>query len=120
MIAISWGKQMAGISKKMGAVTLIVTATCALAALPARADYSTTVNPATNWGTWQGWGSSLAWWANVFGTNANMADVLYTRNNPISFSSNQGTYSLPGLGLNVVRNKVGGTSTTPITVGGNT
>ena len=109
---------MAGISKKMGAVTLIVTATCALAALPARADYSTTVNPATNWGTWQGWGSSLAWWANVFGTNANMADVLYTRNNPISFSSNQGTYSLPGLGLNVVRYNVGGTSTTPIAVGG--
>src|SRR5438876_6209702 len=31
------------------------------------ADYSTTINPQTTWGTWEGWGTSLCWWANVFG-----------------------------------------------------
>jgi galactan endo-1,6-beta-galactosidase len=91
-----------------------------IAASPARADYATTVNPSTNWGTWQGWGSSLAWWANQFGTNTGMADALYTLNGSISFTSNTGTYSLPGLGFNIVRYNVGGTSTSPITVGGTT
>ncbi|MEI9959844.1 MAG: hypothetical protein WDM76_01555 [Limisphaerales bacterium] len=33
----------------------------------ARADYTTTINPQTTWGVWEGWGTSLCWWANVFG-----------------------------------------------------
>ena len=88
-------------------------------AQPALADYTTTVNPSTTWGTWQGWGSSLAWWANVFGTRTDMADVLYTLNTT-SFTSNQGTQSLPGLGFNVARYNVGGTSTQSTNVGGTT
>lgn len=101
-----------------GLAALLSAAGLALA-VPARADYTTTVNPGTSWGTWQGWGSSLCWWANQFGTRDDMADVLYTLNT-VSFTSNQGTQSLPGLGLNVVRYNAGGTSTLPITVGGTT
>ena len=85
----------------------------------ARADYTTTINPATNWGAWQGWGSSLAWWANRFGSRDDMADVLYTLNT-VLFTGNQGTQSLPGLGLNVARYNVGGTGVYSINVGGAT
>jgi galactan endo-1,6-beta-galactosidase len=84
--------------------------------VPAHADDTTTVNPATSWGTWRGWGSSLAWWANQFGSRDDMADVLYTLNT-VSFTSNQGTQSLPGLGFNVVRYNAGGTGTQPINGG---
>src|SRR4051794_37278703 len=111
---------MGRLSTKTCVLTLVIMGACALGGPPVRADYTTIVNPGTNWGTWQGWGSSLAWWANQFGTNTNMADVVYTLNNPITFTSNSGTYSLPGLGLNVVRYNAGGTSTSPITIGGTT
>src|SRR5712691_8810416 len=46
----------------------------------ARADYSTTINPGTTWGAWEGWGASLCWWANVFGNRNDMADVVFTTN----------------------------------------
>ena len=32
----------------------------------AHADATIAVNPGTSYGTWEGWGTSLAWWANVF------------------------------------------------------
>lgn len=105
------------VSMKTGAVALLTIGACALGG-PAKADYTTTINPGTNWGTWQGWGCSLAWWANQFGTSTNMADVIFTLNNPITFTSNTGSYALPGLGMNVARYNVGGTSS--ITVGGTT
>ncbi|BDI32354.1 hypothetical protein CCAX7_44050 [Capsulimonas corticalis] len=99
---------------RLGAAVLLASVWAPMAA---RADYTTTVNPATSWGTWRGWGSSLAWWANQFGTRDDMANVLYTTNT-VAFTSNQGTQSLPGLGFNVVRYNVGGTGTQPINVGG--
>ncbi len=34
---------------------------------PARADYTATVDPTVQYQTWEGWGSSLAWWAKVVG-----------------------------------------------------
>ena len=92
---------------------------CVSGSSPARADYTMTVNPSTNWGTWQGWGCSLAWWANQFGQRSDLADTIFTTNT-VSLTTNTGTYTLPGLGLNVARYNVGGTSTQPITVGGTT
>ena len=53
-------------------------------------------------GTWQGWGSSLAWWGRAVGGTGNAdyyADLIYTKKE---------TDGLPGLGLNVVRYNVGG------------
>lgn len=85
--------------------------TAALTLIPgtARADYAMTVNPTVNWGTWEGWGTSLCWWANVFGTRDELADILFTRNT-VQYNG----LSLPGLGMNIARYNAGGCSPTPI------
>lgn len=80
-----------------------------LGQLPAYADYSTTVNPATNWGTWEGWGTSLAWWGKAYGTNSTLADAMFSTNS-VSYN---GT-TLPGLGLNIVRYNAGACTTNSI------
>lgn len=72
---------------------------------PAMASYTATINPDTTWGTWQGWGCSLAWWARVLGRDDTLSDILFTTN---SVPWNGGT--LPGLGLNIVRYNVGACS----------
>ncbi|KAA2266591.1 beta-1,6-galactanase [Solihabitans fulvus] len=69
---------------------------------PANADYTTTVNPSVNWGTWEGWGTSLAWWAAAFGDRDDLADIFFTRNT-VQYQGQ----SLPGLGLNIVRYNAG-------------
>ena len=60
------------------------------------AAYTTTINPNVNWGTWEGWGTSLAWWAKAFGDQDNLADIFFTMNstyyNPSSGAG--GRYSL--------------------------
>ena len=71
----------------------------------ARADYWMTNQPASTWGTWDGWGCSLAWWANVFGTNDMMAGLIFSTN----YTTYQG-HSVPGLGYNIVRYNAGGES----------
>jgi len=50
----------------------------ALATGTARADATIAVNPATTYGRWEGWGTSLAWWANVFGARDDFADLFFT------------------------------------------
>ncbi|HEY6228341.1 MAG TPA: glycoside hydrolase, partial [Verrucomicrobiae bacterium] len=72
-----------------------------------RADYTTIVNPSTTWGTWEGWGASLCWWANVFGYRDDMADVVFTLNN--TYLPEAGA-TLPGLGMNIVRYNAGACS----------
>lgn len=60
------------------------------------------VDPSRRVGAWEGWGSSLAWWARAIGGTANAnfyADLIYTK---------KMTGSWPGLGLNIVRYNVGG------------
>ena len=59
-------------------------------------------DPKRNLGQWEGWGSSLAWWARAIGGTANAnyyADLIYTT---------KITHGYPGLGLNIVRYNVGG------------
>ncbi|RKU47969.1 hypothetical protein DL546_003612 [Coniochaeta pulveracea] len=73
------------------------------------ADTTTTINPSTNWGTWDGWGTSLAWWAKEFGNRDDLADIFFTTRTT-SFS---GT-SVPGLGLNIVRYNAGACTTNSI------
>lgn len=48
-------------------------------ATAARAAYTTTVAPGTSWGTWEGWGTSLAWWGKAFGNRNDLADIMFTR-----------------------------------------
>ncbi len=60
------------------------------------------LNPNEKLGQWEGWGSSLAWWARAIGGTANAdyyADLIYTTKSIDDY---------PGLGLNIVRYNVGG------------
>ncbi|KAJ7624359.1 family 5 glycoside hydrolase [Roridomyces roridus] len=77
----------------------------ALAARLALGQNTTTFVPSTNFGTWEGWGTSLAWWAKAFGNQAALADVFFTLNT-VTFNG----HTLPGLGLNIVRYNAGATS----------
>ncbi|KAJ6563013.1 glycoside hydrolase superfamily [Mycena vulgaris] len=76
-----------------------------LAARPAVADDTTILNPTTNFGTWEGWGTSLAWWAKAFGTQTALADIFFTRNT-VTYNG----HFLPGLGLNIIRYNAGASS----------
>ncbi|MFF3379603.1 beta-1,6-galactanase [Streptomyces sp. NPDC002680] len=77
----------------------------ALATGTARADATISVTPGTTYGTWEGWGTSLAWWANVFGARDDFADLFFTTKS-VTYN---GT-SLPGLGLNIARYNLGACS----------
>ncbi|MFG2354087.1 beta-1,6-galactanase [Streptomyces sp. NPDC048521] len=77
----------------------------ALATGTARADATATVTPTTTYGTWEGWGTSLAWWANVFGGREDFADIFFTTKTT-AYSGIQ----LPGLGLNIARYNLGACS----------
>jgi alpha-galactosidase len=83
-----------------------------LLALPGQlhADYTTQINPSENRGTRDGWGCSLAWWANVFGTRDDLADILFTTKDTAvttNTASSNGQI-LPGLGMNIARYNAGG------------
>ncbi|RDW59142.1 hypothetical protein BP5796_12066 [Coleophoma crateriformis] len=72
---------------------------------PAAADETTTVSPVAEWGTWEGWGVSLAWWAAKFGQQDDLADIFFTTD----YTTFNGA-SIPGLGFNVVRYNAGACS----------
>lgn len=60
------------------------------------------VDPSHELGIWEGWGSSLAWWARAIGGTNNAdyyADLIY---------SSRVVDGCPGLGLNIVRYNLGG------------
>jgi hypothetical protein len=77
----------------------------ALVTGPARADATITINPRADYGAWEGWGTSLAWWANVFGDRDDFADIFFTTR-PVAYN---GT-TLPGLGLTIARYNLGACS----------
>lgn len=76
--------------------TLIV---ACFSAMPAQADYTATVDPSIQFQPFQGWGTSLAWWAYVVGGFPEPArsDYMDKAFDPVK-----------GLGLNVVRYNIGG------------
>ncbi|KAJ1555873.1 hypothetical protein HK405_011383 [Cladochytrium tenue] len=67
---------------------------------------STTIDATSNYGTWQGWGVSLAWWAAAFGPQDDLLDALFTTDTVAAFGSS----ALPGLGLTIVRYNAGACS----------
>jgi galactan endo-1,6-beta-galactosidase len=69
------------------------------------ADVTTTIDPKSNWGTWEGWGTSLAWWAQRFGNRDDLADSFFTLK-----QTKVNSQSLPGLGFNIVRYNAGACS----------
>ena len=74
-----------------------------LAASIVKADNTVVVSSSETFGTWEGWGTSLCWWANQFGDRDDMADILFTQND-VKWDGHR----LPGLGLNIVRYNLGG------------
>ncbi|WP_207916464.1 hypothetical protein [Micromonospora sp. KC723] len=71
----------------------------------ANADATVTINPSADYGAWEGWGTSLAWWANVFGDRDDFADIFFTTRS-VSYRGAM----LPGLGLNIARYNLGACS----------
>ena len=55
--------------------------------------YSTTVDPAAQFGAWEGWGTSLAWWANVWGDREDLADLFFTTKNATRVALNSSSSS---------------------------
>ncbi|MFF2040125.1 glycoside hydrolase [Kitasatospora sp. NPDC058170] len=74
----------------------------ALGAGTAHADFATVLNPATDWGPWEGWGTSLGWWAKHVGPDQAVADALFGRGRTELLGQ-----TVPGLGLNIVRYNAG-------------
>ncbi|KIN00617.1 glycoside hydrolase family 30 protein [Oidiodendron maius Zn] len=73
------------------------------------ADETTVINAASNWGTWEGWGVSLAWWAKAFGNRDDLADIFFSLG-----ETSLNSQSLPGLGLNIARYNAGACSSNSI------
>ena len=82
---------------QIGAAALLMLIAPTHAAL--RADPVVTVDPTIQYGAWEGWGTSLAWWAKVVGGFPEPArsDYMTKAFDPVK-----------GLGLNVVRYNIGG------------
>jgi O-glycosyl hydrolase len=74
----------------------------ALAPGTAHADQTVAIDPAADFGRWQGWGTSLAWWATVFGDRDDLADLWFTTGT-VTYQGTQ----LPGLGLTIARYNLG-------------
>ena len=73
----------------------------------AHADYTTRIDASSHRGTWEGWGTSLAWWANTFGDRDDLADLLFGRG-----TARYGGEDVPALALNIVRYNAGASSWT--------
>lgn len=57
---------------------------------------------AVSYGLWKGWGSSLAWWGNVFGDRDDIFDLFYTMDmTDILELREAGGAQLPGLGMTI-------------------
>ncbi|KKA27339.1 hypothetical protein TD95_002291 [Thielaviopsis punctulata] len=69
------------------------------------ADTNLKVDTSLTYGTWEGWGTSLAWWAATFGDRDDLADIFFTTKNT-TFNGQ----TLPGLGLTIARYNAGACS----------
>lgn len=69
------------------------------------------VDPLNQHGTWEGWGTSLAWWGKAFGQRDDIADALFTLSDDVELDL-IGAH-VPGLGLNIVRYNAGASSDIP-------
>ncbi|MEW2811152.1 glycoside hydrolase [Streptomyces massasporeus] len=76
-----------------------------LATGTARADATVVVDPATDGGVWEGWGTSLSWWARALGDQDVFADMFFTTNSVMYKGQ-----SLPGLGFSIARYNAGASS----------
>lgn len=88
-----------------GTAATVAAAAVGAGAGVAHADQTITVDPHIGYGTWEGWGTSLAWWANVFGDRDDFADLWFTTKT-VTYNGK----ALPGLGLTIARYNLGASS----------
>lgn len=94
----------------LGAAAGATVAGTLLGGEPARADATIAIRPSADFGAWEGWGTSLAWWGNVFGNRDDFADIFFTTK-----STAYNGVTLPGLGLNIARYNLGASSWNSVT-----
>ncbi|ETK79740.1 hypothetical protein F441_14675 [Phytophthora nicotianae CJ01A1] len=67
---------------------------------------------------WEGWGTSLAWWTNVYGdteyVNEELAEMFFTMNDSSFARNTAGVLKLPALGFNIARYNIGGSGSNVI------
>ncbi len=88
------------------AVLLLTVAVTSFSTL--RADYTVRPSTADNRGVWDGWGTSLCWWAKLAGNTSyqsKYAQLLFSYDF-VDYLGNGGQQ--PGLGLNIARYNIGG------------
>jgi galactan endo-1,6-beta-galactosidase len=90
-------------------IVLVLAPLVLLTPARAKADYTARIDPTASGPVWEGWGTSLAWWAHAFGDRDDIADILFT-----SRTTAYGSTTLPGLALNIVRYNAGASSATAI------
>jgi galactan endo-1,6-beta-galactosidase len=73
------------------------------------ADKEFVVDPSQDHGKWEAWGTSLCWWANVFGDRDDLADLFFTTKT-VNFQGRD----LPGLGYNFARYNAGACSSNEV------
>jgi len=93
----------ASIKPHMHTVSLL-SGTIALLAGLSLANKSLSIDAKSNWGVWEGWGVSLAWWAKAFNRD-DLATIFFSRDSQVLNGS-----ILPGLGFNIVRYNAGASS----------
>ena len=82
----------------------LLSGTIALLAGLSLANKSLSIDAKSNWGVWEGWGVSLAWWAKAFNRD-DLATIFFSRDSQVLNGS-----ILPGLGFNIVRYNAGASS----------
>lgn len=63
---------------------------------------------------WEGWGTSLAWWTNVYGESEDLAELLFTLEPNSLVESSTSILDLPALGFNIACYNIGGSSSNVI------
>lgn len=106
----------------MKTINAAVVAALSAGAYPVRvvqsAPIGITIDPTQSFGVWEGWGTSLAWWANCYGQRDDLADAFFTLNDvqydPNADPANKTrrrrstAETIPGLGLTIARYNIGG------------
>jgi galactan endo-1,6-beta-galactosidase len=82
----------------------------AAAAAAASAAPAITPDPSSRFGVWQGWGVSLAWYANAFGARDDVVGAFFSTGNVTVTLGGGATVALPGLAFSIARYNVGACS----------
>ncbi|KAL3673561.1 hypothetical protein V7S43_001266 [Phytophthora oleae] len=95
--------------RSLGTAALAYALVLSLPSQVAAKDYTVKTDAATTIvETWEGWGTSLCWWANAFGDREDIADLLFTQKAAVTLKGKSS--GLPALGFNIARYNVGGSS----------